>query len=370
MATRGDSRQWPSGRGPPRGAPRHGALPWLWASGRLVVPARRACCSGSPSAPATIGARRDRRSRALSHLPLLDVHSHLSRGRRAILWQLRAPRVVLGAARRRRCSRSPAPPTRACSATRSPTRTCSASRPARASARRSRSPTLRGSALGYDLLPLAAFVGALVAVVLAYVARPLGRRRAAPAALILAGVTVDGVPDRDPDVRPAAAHRRRCRRSTLDPRPPRPARAGTRSRSSRPYIVVSAAVLLLHRRMLDVLSVGDEEAASLGVNVRRARLADRRRRRRSGRRAAVAVSGLIGFVGIIVPHSIRLSSRASYRAIVPALAARRRRLPRARATSSRARCCRRPSCRSASSPRSSAPRSSRSCCARAASFGS
>jgi len=83
-----------------------------------------------------------------------------------------------------------------------------------------------------------------------------------------------------------------------------------------PYIAVRSAIILLHRRVLDVLSLGDEEAASLGIDVRRARLlivlvAT------AGTAAAVAVSGLIGFVGIIIPHTIRLLVSPSYRAIVP-----------------------------------------------------
>lgn len=83
-----------------------------------------------------------------------------------------------------------------------------------------------------------------------------------------------------------------------------------------PYIALSCGVILLHRRVLDVLSLGDDEAASLGIHVRRARLilvfaAT------AGTAAAVAVSGLIGFVGIIVPHTIRLLVSPSSRAIVP-----------------------------------------------------
>ena len=83
-----------------------------------------------------------------------------------------------------------------------------------------------------------------------------------------------------------------------------------------PYALVASAVMLLSRRMLDVLSIGDEEAGALGVNVVRFRwvvviaatLATA---------AAVSVSGLIGFVGIIVPHTIRILFGASYRIIVP-----------------------------------------------------
>jgi iron complex transport system permease protein len=40
-----------------------------------------------------------------------------------------------------------------------------------------------------------------------------------------------------------------------------------------PYVVASSLVLVLHRRVLDVLSLGDDEASSLGIDVGRARLA-------------------------------------------------------------------------------------------------
>jgi len=83
-----------------------------------------------------------------------------------------------------------------------------------------------------------------------------------------------------------------------------------------PYALVASVVMLLSRRILDVLSIGDEEAGALGVNVVRFRwtvviaatLATA---------AAVSVSGLIGFVGIIVPHTIRILFGASYRVIIP-----------------------------------------------------
>ncbi|HEX6447587.1 MAG TPA: iron ABC transporter permease [Streptosporangiales bacterium] len=83
-----------------------------------------------------------------------------------------------------------------------------------------------------------------------------------------------------------------------------------------PYAVVSGVVLLLHRRLLDVLSVGDEEAVSLGVSATRVRLVVVAAAT-LGTAAAVAVSGLIGFVGIIVPHTVRLLAGPSYRRILP-----------------------------------------------------
>ena len=77
-----------------------------------------------------------------------------------------------------------------------------------------------------------------------------------------------------------------------------------------PYAAVSIAVMLSHRRILDMLSVGDDEAASLGVDVNRVRtvvvLAAT-----AGTAAAVAVSGLI------VPHAVRLFVGTSYRVVLP-----------------------------------------------------
>ena len=83
-----------------------------------------------------------------------------------------------------------------------------------------------------------------------------------------------------------------------------------------PYVALSAAVLLLHRRTLDVLAVGDEEARSLGLDVTRVRLL-LVAAATLGTAAAVAVSGLIGFVGIVVPHLVRLVVSSSYRVILP-----------------------------------------------------
>src|SRR5215469_2848831 len=83
-----------------------------------------------------------------------------------------------------------------------------------------------------------------------------------------------------------------------------------------PYVAAAAVALLVHRRLLDVLRVGEAEATSLGLNVARLRLtvvfvAT------LGVAAAVAVSGLIGFVGIIVPHVVRLTAGPSYRVLLP-----------------------------------------------------
>ena len=83
-----------------------------------------------------------------------------------------------------------------------------------------------------------------------------------------------------------------------------------------PYAAVTGAIVLSQRRALDVISVGDEEATSLGLHPQQSRylliIAAS-----LGTAAAVSVSGLIGFVGIIVPHTLRLLAGPSYRSILP-----------------------------------------------------
>ncbi len=83
-----------------------------------------------------------------------------------------------------------------------------------------------------------------------------------------------------------------------------------------PYVLVCGVVLLAHGRHLDVFSVGEQEASSLGlhpVNVRWLLIITATLLTAS----AVAVSGLISFVGIIIPHAMRLLFGASYRKILP-----------------------------------------------------
>lgn len=82
-----------------------------------------------------------------------------------------------------------------------------------------------------------------------------------------------------------------------------------------PYVIVATAVILAHRRLLDVLSVGSAEAGTLGVRVARVRLIVVLAAT-LGTAAVVSVSGLIGFVGIVVPHLVRMLTGTSYRVIL------------------------------------------------------
>jgi iron complex transport system permease protein len=164
-------------------------------------------------------------------------------------------------------------------------------------------------------VPIAAFVGALVGVGLAYV---LGRSSVggrSATSLVLAGVAVASF------LTAIQTFLQQQRSETL-----RQVytwilgRLGTTGwddvRLALPSVALAIATLLVVRRLLDVIEVGDVEAQSLGLNVGRLRalvviaasLATA---------AAVAVAGLIGFVGIIVPHTVRLLVGGSYRSVLP-----------------------------------------------------
>jgi iron complex transport system permease protein len=164
-----------------------------------------------------------------------------------------------------------------------------------------------------DPLPLAAFVGALAAVLVTYlVGASFG---GSGLSLVLAGVAVAALGTalqqylllRHSDVIKEVYSWISGRVSTA---------TWDDVKLVTPYVLVSAVVLLLHRRQLDVLRVGDEEAMTLGSEVRRIRLVVVIAAT-LGTAAVVSVSGLIGFVGIMVPHLVRLVAGSSYRVVLP-----------------------------------------------------
>ncbi|MBO4207540.1 FecCD family ABC transporter permease [Micromonospora echinofusca] len=164
-------------------------------------------------------------------------------------------------------------------------------------------------------VPLAAFVGATGAVLMTYLLGAAGGRDRSPATLILAGVAVSAflAAGQTYLLQQDAESIQQVYSWLLG----RLATAGWHDvLLVLPYAALTAVVVLLHRRELDVLSVGDQEAASLGLHPQRSRLL-LVAAASLGTAAAVSVSGLIGFVGIIVPHAVRLLAGSSYRSILP-----------------------------------------------------
>ena len=153
------------------------------------------------------------------------------------------------------------------------------------------------------LVPVSAFVGALVGVGCALALGTAAGGSSHGPTLLLAGVAVAAFL--------AAAQTLVQQQSTDDLRQVYGWLLGQLGRASwaqvalvLPYLGVACVVLLLCGRALDVLAVGDDEATSLGLHPGRMRLlvivaAS------LATASAVAVSGLIGFVGLVVPHIAR-----------------------------------------------------------------
>ena len=252
----------------------------------------------------------------LNRLPFLSVDSGLTSTDWSIVWQIRAPRVVLAAivgstlsiagASYQGVFRNPLV-----------------------------DPYLLGVAAGaglgativitvnrsgtsswiIDPLPMIAFGGGLIAVLVTYLLGTTAKGERSSTSLVLAGVAVTSLA--------TAAQTFLLQRNSDVVRQVYSWILGRLSSATwgdvrlvLPYVVFSTVVLLLHRRLLDVLRVGDEEAAALGVNVSRVRLAVVIAAT-LGTASVVAVSGLIGFVGIIVPHAVRLVVGTSYRLVLP-----------------------------------------------------
>lgn len=83
-----------------------------------------------------------------------------------------------------------------------------------------------------------------------------------------------------------------------------------------PYLVFCFGVLWLLARPLDALTAGDEVAQSLGLSVRWIRIVMVSVATLAAA-VAVALAGVIGFVGLVAPHVARLIFGASHRTLLP-----------------------------------------------------
>ncbi len=83
-----------------------------------------------------------------------------------------------------------------------------------------------------------------------------------------------------------------------------------------PYVVVGVAIILLYARPLNIMHLDEEQAQQLGINVERLKLILLVAATLITA-AAVCFAGTIGFVGIIIPHAVRLVWGPDYRFLLP-----------------------------------------------------
>jgi iron complex transport system permease protein len=83
-----------------------------------------------------------------------------------------------------------------------------------------------------------------------------------------------------------------------------------------PFMIIGSIMLIIHYRELNALALGEESAEHIGVNVKRGKIMILiGASLLTG--SAVAVSGSIGFVGLVIPHLVRLLTGPNHRYVLP-----------------------------------------------------
>ena len=169
----------------------------------------------------------------------------------------------------------------------------------------------------FGLVPAGAFGGAVAAVVLVLAIARAGGRRPDPRVLLMAGVVVGAFANAVIMIALATAPADAARNALWWMMGSVAGATWQQVGWFALYGLVSAAALLVFAPEIDVLALGDDAAAGLGVDVDRA-----------GRRAyviasllaaaTVAAAGLVGFVGLVVPHLVRARAGGRHRAVIVA----------------------------------------------------
>jgi iron complex transport system permease protein len=171
-------------------------------------------------------------------------------------------------------------------------------------------------AAGTWAIPIAAFIGAIAAVALVYRLSLVAGRRLDPRVLLLSGVVVGSFAGALMSAIIVLSPSAGIRNAFLW------LLGGFGSASWQAlgvfaaYAVVPLVLIWLSARNLDLIALGEEPAHHLGADV------DRTRRLVYGSTAlltaaSVAACGIIGFVGLVVPHAVRTIARPIHRTLLP-----------------------------------------------------
>lgn len=168
------------------------------------------------------------------------------------------------------------------------------------------------------MVPLAAFTGGLAAIVLVYRLATVAGRRLDPRVLVLAGVVVSSFTVAVISAVLTMSPADRLRNAMLWLLGGFSAASWQSLSVFAAYALVPAAAMVAQARSLDLLSLGEEPAQSLGLDVVVARrivfLATSLLTA-----ASVAVCGAVGFVGLVAPHLLRGMIGPGHRRLLPAV---------------------------------------------------
>ncbi|MEP6493109.1 MAG: iron ABC transporter permease [bacterium] len=168
---------------------------------------------------------------------------------------------------------------------------------------------------GVAVLPLAAFVGAVTAVVAAFfVARAAGSR-GDPRVLLMAGVVVGAFANAAIMVLLANAEANVVRNALWWMMGSVADATWSQVVALFAYIIIGGSALVLLGRQIDILGLGEDAAAALGLDVDRA-IRNIFVLSSLIAAATVAAAGLVGFVGLVVPHLVRSVGVRKHRPLI------------------------------------------------------
>lgn len=176
-------------------------------------------------------------------------------------------------------------------------------------------PAALATALGPGLVPLAAGFGGWLTTLLLYRSATTGRRTDV-ALMLLAGIALAALAGAATGVLTYLADDRQLRDLTFWGMGSLAGATWAKLAAALPLILLALVIAPRLARGLNALALGEAQAAHMGVDVqwlkRLAVLASA-----SATGAAVAVSGGIGFIGIVVPHLLRQAQGPDHRHLIP-----------------------------------------------------
>lgn len=169
--------------------------------------------------------------------------------------------------------------------------------------------------LGYHALAIAAFIGACITTFAVY-RLAVGNGKADITTLLLAGIAINALAGSFTGLLTYMATDDQLRNITFWTLGSLGGASWKTLTSIFPFVAISLVVLPFFSKSLNALALGESQAGHMGINVTALKriiivMAT------LGVGASVAISGMIGFVGLVIPHILRMAFSADHRLVIP-----------------------------------------------------
>lgn len=171
------------------------------------------------------------------------------------------------------------------------------------------------AAFGYYALSIAAFIGACITTFIVY-RLAMRKGKADITTLLLAGIAINALAGSFTGLLTYVASDEQLRNITFWSMGSLGGASWKSISVLLPFVVIPLVALPLFSKALNALSLGESQAGHMGINVGLIKkvaivLAT------LGVGASVAVSGMIGFIGLVIPHILRMAFSADNRLVLP-----------------------------------------------------